>query len=94
MPLQAAAHPPARTAIDHRSLTERQHGEKLHNRYILTELGGVGFPAGLDEKPRATDDPWLLTREQHEVRWSQYAGRPPAFDQPEDEITIVGTNRR
>ena len=75
-------------------LTERQHGEKLHNRYVLTEFGGVGFPAGLDEKPRATDDPWLLTREQHEVRWSQYAGRPPAFDQPEDEITIVGTGRR
>lgn len=71
-------------------LTERPEGEQLHNRYILTEFGGVGFPAGLDAKPRATDDPWLLTRDQYRTRWPQYAGESPAFDQVEGEITIVG----
>ena len=75
-------------------LMERPHGEKLHNRYVLTELGGVGFPAGLDEKHGATDDPWLLTREQYRKRWPQYTGRPLAFNQPEGEITIIGTAPR
>lgn len=75
-------------------LKERSEGEKLHNRYVLTEFGGVGFPAGLDKKRGATDDPWLLTRRQYEKRWPQYAGKQPAFDRPEGEITIVGTERR
>ena len=85
---------PRRQRVTISRLKERSEGEKLHNRYILTESGGVGFPAGLDEKPGATDDPWLLTREQHQKRWPQYAGNPLAFDQPEGEITIVGTSRR
>ena len=75
-------------------LTERPNGDMLHNRYVLTELGGVCFPAGLAAKHRATDDPWLLAREQYKTRWSQYAGEAPAFDQPEGEITIVGTAPR
>ena len=88
---------PRRQRVTIARLEERSEGEKLHNRYILTEFGGVGFPAGLGEEHQehqATDDPWLLTRKQHAVRWSQYVGRPPAFDQPEDEITVVGTARR
>ena len=85
---------PRRQRVTISRLKERSEGEKLHNRYILTEFGGVGFPAGLDEKRGATDDPWLLTREQHQKRWPQYAGNPLAFDQPEGEITIVGTGHR
>ncbi len=83
---------PRRQRVTISRLTERSEGEKLHNRYILTEFGGVGFPAGLDAKRGATDDPWLLTREQHRRRWPQYASRPLAFDQPEGEITVVGTS--
>ncbi len=76
-------------------LKERRNGERLHNRYILTELGGVSLGAGLDEKPgAATDDLFLLTRRQFELRWQQYSGEPPAFDRPQDTITIVGTGRR
>ena len=75
---------------------ERPGGEKLHNRYILTELGGVSFGAGLDEAVRtdgATDDLNLLARGQYEARWRQYAGEPPEFDQHEGDIRIVGTDR-
>ena len=76
-------------------LKERTNGEQLHNRYILTELGGVSFGAGLDEKPGAAfDDLFLLTRGQYEKRWRQYAADPPVFDQPQDTITIVGSGRR
>ena len=75
-------------------LKERSEGEKLHNRYILTEFGGVGFPAGLNAKRGASDDPQLLTREQYRTRWPQYAGESLAFDQPEGEIAIAGTGPR
>ena len=80
-----------------RRLQERRpNGEKLHNRYILTELGGVSFGTGLDreeELERATDDLNLLDRRQYETRWRQYAGEPPEFDQPEDPVTVTGTGR-
>lgn len=49
-------------------------GEDLHNRYVLCELGGVTLGRGLDEGRRGqTDDVSLLTREQFQVRWAQYA---------------------
>ncbi len=75
-------------------LSDRPGGEKLHNRYVLTEHGGVIFPAGLDEgKAGTTDDLALLEREPYNERWTQYAKNPPAFDRPEGEITVVGTGR-
>lgn len=78
-----------------RRLRERRPvGEKLHNRYILTELGGVSFGTGLDKEEAlagATDDLNLLDRGQYE--WRQYAGEPPEFDLPEDPITVTGTGR-
>ena len=81
--------------VEIRRLKERANGEQLHNRYILTELGGVSFGAGLDEKPGAAfDDLFLLTRRQYETRWRQYAAEPPAFDQPAGTIKIVGSGRR
>ena len=90
---------PSRLPIGHQveisRVKARTNGEQLHNRYILTELGGVSFGAGLDEKPGAAfDDVFLLTRRQHEKRWGQYAAEPLAFDRPESVIEIVGTARR
>lgn len=73
-------------------LKAREEGERLHNRYILTELGGVSLGAGLDGKREAaTDDIFLLTRMLYEKRWQQYVGEPGAFDQPDIEIVVVGT---
>ena len=85
---------PAGQAVVIRRLGERTNGEKLHNRYILTELGGVSLGAGLDEREAgATDDLNLLANHQYRRRWAQYAGDPPEFDQLEDPITIVGSRR-
>jgi len=73
-------------------LEERPRGEHLHNRYILTDLGGVLFGAGLDEgDDGATDDLHLLDRAQYDERWQQYASAAPAFDRPEPPIEIRGT---
>ena len=72
-------------------LEARQPGEQLHNRYILTDVGGVLFGAGLDERlDGATDDLHLMDRAQYEARWQQYAGDAPAFDRPDPPIEIRG----
>ena len=72
-------------------LRQRDGGERLHNRYILTDLGGVIFGVGLDEGDEGgADDISLLDRTQYEERWRQYASAAPAFDQPEPSITIEG----
>ena len=78
-----------------RRLKQKQDGEKLHNRYILTDLGGVAFGTGLDEGNEGeTDDITLMDRDQYQLRWSQYGGNPPAgFDQEETPVEVVGTRK-
>lgn len=64
--------------IDLLILVEREKGEKLHNRYVLTLLGGVSFGIGLDVADQngklclQTDDLCRLTSEQLKMRWKQY----------------------
>ena len=75
-------------------LRRRGDGERLHNRYILTNLGGVIFGVELDEGDVGdSDDVHLLERDQYEERWRQYASENPAFDLPETPLEIVGTSR-
>jgi hypothetical protein len=73
---------------------ERPGGQKLHNRYILTDLGGVSFHHGLDcGSEGETDDITLLDREQYERRCKQYIKNSSAFDKVIDPLEIVGTSR-
>lgn len=81
-----------------RRLQEKPGGEGLHNRYVLTELGGVRFDYGLDEgSSGTTDDLSLLERHVYEQRWRQYVGNdggpPPAFDQEGEPVHVVGSRR-
>lgn len=56
-----------------KQLEELPSGEKLHNRYILTDIGGVSFGVGLDEQDEAhTDEVTLLSKEAYMLRWGQY----------------------
>ena len=72
---------------------QRDGGEKLHNRYVLTELGGVQFHVGLDEgNPGETDEVDLLEEKVYAIRRSQYDPKAPAFD-PADDVTIQGAKR-
>ncbi len=69
---------------------ERAGGEGLHNRYVLTERGGVSLAWGLDEgAPAQTDDLSLLEEGLYRARWEQYCGANPAFDLAA-EISIEG----
>lgn len=67
--------------------------EKVHNRYLLTELGGVSFGTGVDEgSPRETDDLQLLAPNVLAFRSRQYVQRNEGFHF--DAITTVcGTKR-
>jgi hypothetical protein len=78
-----------------RRLGQKAGGEKLHNRYVLTELGGIAFGVGLDDGDDGeTDDLTLLDREVYELRWSQYNGDPPpGFDQDEASVEVIGTRK-
>ena len=60
---------------------ERDGGEKLHNRYILTDIGGVSFSTGLDEgDPGMTDDVLRLSADTYAKRWRDYDEGNGAFD--------------
>lgn len=69
-------------------------GEKLHNRYILTDIGGVKIDPGLDEgQDGESFEVILLERNPYEKQWNDYVGFP-AFDLAEEPVTVMGTARR
>jgi hypothetical protein len=78
--------------VDFVRWNQKQGGEKLHNRYVLTDLGGVSLGVGLDEgEPGESDDLLLLPRPQYEHRWSQYVGNAGAFDLANPPVAVRGT---
>ena len=82
---------PAGLTLVVRRWTNRAEGEKLHNRYILTDIGGVQFGVGLDEgDPGTTDDVMRLDIDVYRRRIEDYAGAAPVFNL-EGEIQILGT---
>lgn len=72
---------------------EREGGEKLHNRYILTDIGGVSFLIGLDEGDpgnNETDDVARLSANTYAKRWQNYAGPNGAFDLDGEVFLVEG----
>ena len=86
-------------------LKQRLGGEELHNRYILTDIGGVSFGHGLDESDlieqpdplatrrvdAATDDVQRFGEAAYRQRWRQFCGETLSFDSEEQPLDIVGT---
>jgi hypothetical protein len=68
---------------------QRDVGEKLHNRFILTDMGGVRFGVGLDDGAEGeTDEVELLGDATYKFLWAQYTS-DPAFDFV-DELVVEG----
>jgi hypothetical protein len=68
------------------AVKEKNRGEKLHNRYVLTELGGVSFGVGTDAgEEYHSDDVFLLDRKLYEKRMAQYFDAA-AFDVVNSEV--------
>lgn len=70
---------------------EKPGGQALHNRYILTDIGGVSFHHGLDIGANGEkDDITRLDPEQYILHCKQYDLTEPAFDQAADPIELTG----
>lgn len=70
------------------------NGEKLHNRYVLTNIGSIAAQTGLDRShpnQRHTDDLTILSKEQHENRWAQYDANSKCFYLVTGPVKINGT---
>lgn len=80
--------------VSFKQIKEKDNGEKLHDRYILTDVGGVEFTVGLDEQPKRktqeTTGVKLLEDDLCRSLWNQYMSNDPAFDL-EREVIIQGT---
>ncbi len=73
---------------------EREGGERLHNRYIITDLGGVVVAGGLDDSDQGhTEDINLMTREQYIVRFQQFTSDPAPFDLVDRPSPVIGKRR-
>lgn len=83
---------PRGQSITLRCWTEREDGESLHNRYILTDVGSIVFPYGLAEGtgPGSTDTLARLDVDSHQERLRKYDVSNPAFDLA-GEVVIEGT---
>jgi len=69
--------------------------EKIHNRYVLTDRGGIDFGIGLDDdngEGGQTDDVHLLEKEHFDTRWHQYA-LMEGFDEAVPPAIIVGVKQ-
>lgn len=75
------------------TLRRSDHGQSLHNRYVLTDVGGLEFPHGLDEGTSHSsddyDDVLLLEEDIYRQLWSQYANGAHAFEVV-DKVKIKG----
>ena len=68
----------------------RDGGERFHNRYILTDIGGVALGNSIAESPKGEDNIFRLS-DIDSIRWlNKYSGDSPAFDL-EGEEPIEGT---
>lgn len=64
---------PIGMSITFKCVAAFKDGDEVHNRYLLTDLGGACIPYGLDLKgENVFDDITPLYQDQFEKRWKQY----------------------
>lgn len=69
---------------------ERPSGEKFHQRFILSDIGGVEVDPGLDDgKEGESFKAMLLKRKMFEKHWQDFI-IAPAFDLAETPLEIIG----
>ena len=85
---------PPGSKVTLRCWNERPGGARLHNRYLLTDIGGVQFgdeievgDPGHEDRMSILDEPSLAKL------WDHYTGTPPAFDAAGEAQAFIGTLR-
>jgi hypothetical protein len=91
---QMAARLPSSITVEFARWEQRDGGDLIHNRYVLTDLGGVSFGVGVDAgKVGETDDLQLLAPATYALRWAQYVqnnGALKAIDTPTAVRGLLG----
>jgi len=68
---------------------EREDGQKFHNRYILTDIGGVAFGHGLDEgRESEMDYVTRLAPELYDLCCKQFNDKSSIFDLAVDPLVL------
>jgi hypothetical protein len=75
---------------------KRERGPELHDRYIITDIGGVEFSKGLDisKKEGVTEKITLLGKKSYTEYWHRYCGSSPDFDCVDEPLEIIGKKPR
>jgi hypothetical protein len=70
---------------------ERAGGPRLHNRYLITEIGGVEFGDGIELGDAGDEDRLSILEESSRAKlWNDYVGSAPAFDSAGASRTFRG----
>lgn len=64
-------------------------GGDLHNRFVLTELGGVMLGAGLGEA-HGQDELIVLAKDIYTARWHEFVGKPPTHIEFQESFSVDG----
>jgi hypothetical protein len=73
---------------------ERPAGPRLHNRYLLTDIGGVKFGDGIEMGDAGQEDHLSILDEPSRLKlWNQYIGPAIAFDSGGVPQRFVGARR-
>ena len=77
---------PSGLSVCFKRWTQKPKGKKLHDRYIITDIGGVDFSIGLDEGVDGeTQKISILEKNTYEIVWNDYVSVHPAFDLAPDK---------
>jgi hypothetical protein len=86
---------PAGKSVSLTVWAEKPGGQGFHNRYVLTDIGGVTFGVGLDESREADhDDLGQMPREQWLRRWQQFQPNSATYRKLEGPHRIPDAARR
>ena len=87
-----AARLPMSITVEFARWKERDLGDKIHNRYVLTDLGGVSLGIGLDAgRENQSDDLLLLPKTVYVHRWAQFVDNNGALEQVDAPAPVRGT---
>lgn len=69
----------------------KEEDQRFHNRFILTDIGGVQFGDSIEKgEPGQVDRLSILDEPSRSKLWEQYLGASPAFDRAGESREFVG----
>jgi len=73
---------------------QRSGGDRLHNRYLLTDVAGVQFGDSIERGSAGEQDRVSILDEPSRAKlWAQYVQSPGGFDSGGSAKTFVGTSK-